>query len=121
MDALLQIGKDLARLDGRVTSLEANGHPGCRSKATGYPESALPKEQKAMIAEVRSKHKDIVAGFNDVLKRLKLSDRVKLDGYQLVDIGLARDDEDMCCMCCNLDGQSGWQYCCDYTECSTCC
>lgn len=121
MEALFQIGKDLGTLEARVKALESSAKCGCRSKTTGVAESALPKEQKAILAEVRSKHKEIVAGFNDVLKRLKLADRVKIDGFQLVDIGFARDDEDQCCMCCNLDGQSGWQYCCDYSGCSTCC
>ncbi|HEX2105310.1 MAG TPA: hypothetical protein VHF51_16785 [Solirubrobacteraceae bacterium] len=88
----------------------------------GVPDAELPKEQRAILAEVRDKHATLVAGFNQVLKDLELADRVKMDGFTLADIGVVRgDDVDMCCMSCKLDDQSGWQYCCDYQGCATCC
>lgn len=118
MDALFQVGKDLGALEVRVKALETSGKCGCKSKTTM---TALPKETKAVLAEIKAKHNELVSGFSDVLKKLKLSDRVKIDGFQLVDIDVIRDDVDRCCMSCKLDEQSGWQYCCDYSECSTCC
>jgi hypothetical protein len=120
MDALYEIGKNLGALETRVAALE-DKKCGCTGNRRANT-AKLPTKQKAIFAEIKSKHEDIVTGFNEVLKKLKLADRVKLDGFTLVDVGVNReDDEDMCCMCCSLDGQSGWQYCCDYTGCSSCC
>lgn len=81
----------------------------------------LPAPQQAVLEEIKEKHAEIVAGFNEVLTKLKLSDRIKVGGVNLVDVGTRLDDEDQCCMSCQLDGQSGWQYCCDYSGCSSCC
>ena len=120
MDALFQIGKDLGALESRVKALEGGGDCGCKGKRQANMAS-LPAAQKATFREIKDKREQLVAGINDLLKKLKLADRVKLDGLTLVDIGVVRDDEDQCCMCCALDGQSGWQYCCDYSGCSSCC
>lgn len=121
MEALFQIGKDLGALEARVRSLETSDCD-CHSKRRGTREADLPAEQRAILAEVKEKHDQLVAGFNKVLKQVKLADRVKIDGFQLVDVGVDREDDvDQCCMSCQLDGQSGWQYCCDYQGCSTCC
>jgi hypothetical protein len=120
MEALFQIGKDLGALESRVKALESAGKCDCKGSRRASVAS-LPAEQKKTFQEIKDKHEQIVAGINDVLKRLKLADRVKLDGFTLVDVGVNRDDEDQCCMCCSLDEQSGWQYCCDYSGCSSCC
>ena len=119
MDALFQIGKDLAELQMRVKAIES-GDCGCKKgKRRRALAADLPKEQKALFSQVKASRAELIAGFNEVLKKLKLA--VKLDGFTLVDPGVIRDDEDQCCMCCALDGQSGWQYCCDYSGCSSCC
>ena len=119
MEALYQMGKDLGALEARVSTLESH-----RCKCRGGKGGAgkpVPEEQKAILAEVRKRHADIVAGFGDVLRKLGLSDKVKVAGINLVDLGVQLDDEDQCCMCCQLDGQSGWHYCCDFRSCSSCC
>jgi hypothetical protein len=120
MDALYEIGRSLGTLETRVAALE-DKKCGCAGSRR-VNAANLPAKQKAVFANIKSKHGAIVAGINEVLKKLKLSDQVKLDGFTLVDVGVNRDDdEDMCCMCCSLDEQSGFQYCCDYRECSSCC
>lgn len=118
MEAIYQIGKEIGDLSARVSALEAGQCNGKRKPGLPRP---LPKAQQAILSEVRERHSEIIAGFNDVLKKLKLSDRVKVGGINLVDAGTRLDDEEECCMCCHLDGQSGWQYCCDFRGCSTCC
>ena len=118
MEAMYQIGKEIGDLAARVSALEG-GKCNCRKKETSR--MPLPKAQQAILAEIKEKHADIIAGFNDVLKKYKLSDRVKVGGINLVDVVTRLDDEDQCCMSCNIDGQSGWQYCCDYSACSSCC
>ena len=40
--------------------------------------------------DIKAKHEQIVAGFNEVLKKPKPADRVKIDGLTLADIGMAR-------------------------------
>lgn len=118
MEAMYQIGKEIGELAARVGALETRG---CRCRGDRKPRAGLPKAQQAMLAEIEEKHSEIVAGFNEVLRKLKLHDRIKVGGINLVDGGVRLDDEEQCCMCCKLDEQSGWQYCCDYSGCSTCC
>lgn len=119
MEAIYQIGKEIGDLAARVGALEAS-ECNCKKKKA-RSSKRVPKAQQAILADVRDKHPEIIAGFNDVLKKLKLSDRVKVGGINLVDADVGVDDEDICCMCCELDGQSGWTYCCDYYNCSSCC
>src|SRR5690348_581759 len=120
MEALFQIGKELGALEARVRSLEA-ADCGCKSKGAKKPGAEPPEEQRAILAQVTAKHGQIVKGFNEVLKELGLGTLVKINGFHLVGVDVRQDDEDQCCMCCQLDEQSGWQYCCDYQGCATCC
>ena len=119
MEALYQMGKEMGALEARISALEAGRCRGDEERSGAA--KPLPKAQKALLSEIKVKHSEIIDGFNDVLKKLKLSDRLKIGGINLVDVGVRLDDEEECCMCCHLDGQSGWQYCCDFQQCSTCC
>jgi hypothetical protein len=120
MDALFQIGKELASLEARVKVIEA-GTGGGKSESLRLKDAMLPKEQLATIKQIRSIHVALAAEFNKVLKDLKLPENLVVGRVTLVDrkglVGV--DDEDQCCMCC-LDGSGGYEYCCDYAGCSCC-
>ena len=121
MEALFQIGKDLGALEARVRSLESHkcDCKGGRRKAVA--DADLPPEQREILSRVREEHFRLVSGFNQVLKEAGIADKVKIDGFTLVDVGVDRDDVDYCCMSCYLGEKSGWQYCCDFDNCSSCC
>lgn len=120
MEALFQIGKELASLEARVRVIE-DGKCSCKSKSRGIKDTNLPKEQLAAVKQLRSKHAEVFAGFNKVLRDLKLPESLVVGRLTLVDkhdlVGV--DDEDQCCMCC-LNGSDGYEYCCDYAGCSCC-
>jgi hypothetical protein len=120
MDALFQIGKELASLEARVKSIEV-GRGAVKSESLKLKDAALPKEQLATIRQIRSIHVALAAEFNKVLRDLKLPENLVLGRVTLVDraslVGV--DDLDQCCMSC-LNGSGGYEYCCDYAGCSCC-
>jgi len=121
MEILFQIAKDFAALDGRVKKLESAKCSCKKSEWKRVPEADLPKEQKAILSKMRAKHPEIVTGVRALFKKLGLPADLRLSSIAVVDGRVQLDDEDQCCMCCELDDTSGWQYCCDYSGCSTCC
>ena len=119
MDALLQIGKDLASLEARMNALES-AKCSCKSKARGLKDSKLPRDQRAVVTELRAHHAEIFAALNAILKKFKLPEGLVLGSFKLVDASrLKEDDVDMCCICC-ADGSGGYEYCCDYNGCACC-
>lgn len=120
MEVLFQIGKDVAALEARVRAIE-DKHCSCKSKSQAVQDADLPKEQLTTLKQIRSKHAAIFAGFNKVLKDLKLSEKLAVSRITLVPEGslVGVDDEDQCCMSC-LNGSDGYEYCCDYAGCQCC-
>jgi hypothetical protein len=120
MEVLFQIGKDLAALQARVDAIESS-KCSCKSKGRSLKDSELPKERLAELKQLRAKHAQLFAGFNKVLKDLKLPAGLAVGRITLMDKGklVGEDDEDICCICC-LDGSGGYEYCCDYAGCSCC-
>lgn len=120
MEVLFQIGKELAALEARVKKIEGDDC-GCKSRTRGVKDANLPKEQQAVVKQLRSNHADIFAAFNKVLKDFKLPPGLAVGRFNLMDkadlVGV--DDEDRCCMSC-LNGSGGYEYCCDYAGCSCC-
>ena len=120
MEILFQVGKELATLEARVKAIE-EGECSCKGKGRAAKDSELPKEQLATVKQLREKHAKIFAGFNKVLKDLKIPGSVVVGRFTLKypqDL-VGVDDEDQCCICC-LDGAGGYEYCCDYAGCSCC-
>jgi len=120
MDVLFQIGKELAALEARVKAMEGGGKCSCKSGSREAKDSELPKEQLATVKQLRSKHKEIIAGFNKVLKEAKLPPSLVVGKFTLMDKDVMEgDDVDLCCMSC-LNGSDGYEYCCDYNNCACC-